>query len=338
MSQILYSGPGKVYFNSKSLQAQGENGNVKIDLQEATSPIAQAMIGRLGENYEDSSVKISTTPFDDYSLLPTLFPTFLGVSTPSNTGILKIGALAHTGSNLPVVVWCADLTTYSLVRGAITKHPDIMLGASTPLFGSTEITCIGDVSKLPGASAYLFGATPVAEPAAATADPDAANPFNMTNFIRERWTGAYGTISGGTVTGLTGFTALESQDFWTISVNAKYDTMKVQKITKHMKLASVEVVAKCKLVGPTHTQLVAQLGGVNTNRVSGSRMGVKPDGSTTFGLALTSQSGKVITLTSCEIKGAGITTGGTEIRHGEVGFVTSYTYGTAPTDPILIFA
>ena len=337
MSQILYSGPGKVYFNSKSFQAQGENGQVKIDLQEATSPIAQAMLGRVGENYEDSMVKLSTTPFDDYSLLPTLFPTFLGVTTPGNTGLLKIGSLAHGAALVPAVVWCADATEYNLVRAAITKHPDIMLGASTPLYGSVELTCLGDPSKVPGASAYLFGATPVNEPAAATADPD-STPFSMANFIRERWTGAYGVISAGTVTGLTGFTALESQDQWTISVNAKYDALKVQKLTRHMKLASVEVVAKCKLVGPTHTQLLAQIGGINTNRVSGSRMGVKPDGTNTFGLALTSQSGKVVTLTSCEIKGAGITAGGTEIRSGEIGFVTSYTYGTAPADPILIFA
>ena len=344
MSQIIYSGPGKVYFNSKSFHAQGENGQVKMTLEQKTAAVAQAELGRASETYEDSQVKVMVTPFDDYSLLATLYPLNLGISTPSsNTGLLKVGAYAHdasfvtsggtnTNAKVPLYVWCADGSEYSLVRGAITKHPDIMLGASTPLFGSCELTCIGDTTLLPGGSGYLFNANPVQGPnetnAAAVADPDAS--FAWTNFIRERWTGAYGSISGGTVTGLTGFTALESEDSWTVSVNAKYSPIYVQKILKHMKLDSVEVVAKAKLVGPTHTQLLAAM----LARTSGQRMANQ-----TYGLQITSASGKKVTLNNCELKGAGITTGGTNIRSGEVGFVSAYTFTTpGTTDPILTFA
>ena len=343
MSQIIYSGPGKVYFNSKSFHAQGENGQVKITLDQKTAAVAQAELGRASETFEDAQVKIGVTPFDDYSLLATLFPKNLGVTNSVGTGLLKVGAYAHdasfvtsggtnTAALVPVAVWCADGSEYNLVRAAITKHPDIMLGASTPLFGSCELTCIGDPTKLPGSSAYLFAANPVSGPqdygSAAISDPDAS--FAWTNFIRERWTGAYGSISGGTVTGLTGFTAMESEDSWTISVNAKYSPIYVQKILKHMKLDSVEVVAKTKLVGPSHTQLFAQL----LTRTSGQRMANQ-----TYGLQLTSASGKIVTVANCEVKGAGITTGGTNIRSGEVGFVSAYTFTTPGTaDPILTFA
>ena len=343
MSQVIYSGPGKVYFNSKSFHAQGENGQVKLTLEQKTAPVAQAEVGRASETFEDVNAKVSVTPFDDYSLIPTLFPLNLGVTQSVGAGLLKVGAYAHdasfvtsgvtaTAAKVPLVIWCADGSEYSLVRAAITKHPDIMLGASTPLFGSCEMTCIGDTALLPGASTYLFGANPVSGlldyGTAAVADPDAT--FGWTNFIRERWTGAYGTIAAGTVTGLTGFTVLESEDSWTISVNAKYSPIHVQKILKHMKLDSVEVVAKCKLVGPTHTQLLATL----LARASGSRMANQ-----TYGLQLTSASGKKVTLNNCEVKGAGITTGGTNVRSGEIGFVSAYTF-TVPgtTDPILTFA
>ena len=343
MSQIIYSGPGKVYFNAKSFHAQGENGQVKMTLEQKTAAVTQAELGRASETFEDAQVKVAVTPFDDYSLIPTLFPLNLGVSQSVGTGLLKVGAYAHdasfvtsgttnTAAKVPLAVWCADGSEYNLVRAAITKHPDIMLGASTPLFGSCELTCIGDTTLLPGASAYLFNANPVSGPqdngTAAITDPDAT--FAWTNFIRERWTGAYGTIAAGTVTGLTGFTALESEDSWTISVNAKYSPIYVQKILKHMKLDSVEVVAKAKLVGPTHTQLLASM----LARTSGSRMANQ-----TYGLQLTSASSKKVTLNNCEVKGAGITTGGTNVRAGEIGFVSAYTF-TVPgtTDPILTFA
>src|ERR1039458_7875249 len=95
MSQTLYSGPGKTYFNGKSFQAQGENGQVKIDVTEVRSPVANAMIGRVAETFEEPLAKITTTPFDDYSLLTTLLPLFLGVSTPTFTGKLAIGARPH---------------------------------------------------------------------------------------------------------------------------------------------------------------------------------------------------------------------------------------------------
>jgi hypothetical protein len=221
---------------------------------------------------------------------------------------------------VPAVIWCADGSEYSLVRAAITKHPDIMLGASTPLFGSCEFTAIGDSTLLPAASAYLFGATPVTE--SGVADPNAT--FAMENFIRERWTGEYGTIASGVG---SIFTGMESEDSWTISVNAKYSPIHVQKILKHMKLDSVEVVAKCKLVGPTHSALLAQL----LTRASGSRMANQ-----SYKLVLNSSSGKSVTLNNCEVKGAGITTGGTNVRAGEIGFVSAYTF-TVPgtTDPIM---
>lgn len=353
MSQVIYSGPGKVYFNAKSFHAQGENGQVKMTLEQKTAAVAQAELGRASETFEDVNAKISVTPFDDYSLLATLFPKNLGVSAPTLTGALKIGAYAHdasfvtsgatnTSALVPLDVWCADGSEYFLVRGAITKHPDIMLGASTPLFGSCEFTCIGDPTKMPGDSGYLFAATPMSgllEPAgsdgSANADPDAS--FAWTNFVRERWTGVYGTLSGTTITPLTGFgdvTPMESEDSWTISVNAKYSPIYVQKILKHMKLDSVEVVAKCKLVGPTHSQILATMLAPATSRPSGSRMANQ-----TYGLQLMSAgTSKKVTLMNCELKGAGITTGGTNIRAGEVGFVSAYTFTSGAANPILTFA
>ena len=336
MAETFYTGWGKVYFNAKSIYPEGENGAVKVDMQTKFSPFGSANQGRAGATFDEPMATVSLNPFDDWSLMGTLFPKYLGVSTGGAiVGGLKIQSRAHeakfvtsegtnTTAMVPATVWAGDGSSYAFVRAAITKHPDIYLGASKNLFGSMELTMLGDPSKAPGASGFLFNATPVVETGTA-ADPDSGT-FSLANFVRQSWTGAYGGIAGGVVTPLTGFSGLEAQDFWTISVNAKYAPKTVQKVTRFMTLESVEVVAKCKLVGPTHTQLVAQL----LNRAQGDRMS-----GLGYGLALTSSGGKVVTLQNCEVHGAGITIGGSEIRYGEVGFVTAYTYAAAVPDPIL---
>ena len=353
MSQIIYSGPGKVYFNAKSFHAQGENGQVKLSLEQKTAAVAQAELGRASETFEDVNAKVSVTPFDDWSLMTTLFPKYLGISTAAITGALKIGAYVHDaafitsgvttdGSFNALKLWCAEGTEYDLVRAAITKHPDIMLGASTPLFGSCELTAIGaNVGASPvasGSAGYLFATNPVSgintgdygSPTAIT-NPDGTFDLNSatTSFIRERWTGEYGVITAGV--GSIG-TLMEAEDSWTISVNAKYDPIHVQKVLKHMKLASVEIVAKAKIVGPSHNVMLSEM----LKRVSGLRMANKPDGTHPYKLVLNSQSNKSITLPNCEMKGAGITAGGTNVRANETAFVSAYTFTTpGTTDPIM---
>jgi hypothetical protein len=315
MSQTLYAGPGKVYINSIALFPEGENGSCNILVDEKTAPAASAMHGRVAETWEDVTAKITTTPFDNWGNMATLYPAFTGVSVGSTTGALVIGT--NPMAMAAVDVWGTDGSLYAFVNGAITKHPDIFLGPGKPLFGSCEITCIGDPTKNPGAAGFLMS-SPITESGAA--DPGGA--MAMSDFIRGWWSGAWGAV--------TGFTALEAEDFWTISVNAKYSFQTVQKVTRRAKLDSVEIMAKCRPVGMTHTQLAA--------KIFAHTHGQLMQEVTATDLVLSGPSSKTITLKNCEIKGAGFEFGGTKLRTGDVAFVSAMTFTAGAPQPLLIIS
>ena len=63
-----------MFVNGVGLQPEGENGPVNIVVNEETSPIAAAMVGHVGYQEVDQTAEITTRPFDNWSLLDTLFP------------------------------------------------------------------------------------------------------------------------------------------------------------------------------------------------------------------------------------------------------------------------
>jgi hypothetical protein len=323
-SATYYSGPGKVYLNSVALQAQGENGQVTATINEPTTPVAAAMFGRIGETLDDQTVTISVTPFDNWGLLATLYPAFLGISVGATAGVLLVGTRPHGASNLPTKIWTPDGRLYNFVRTAVTKHPDLKLGVGEPLFGAAEITALGDPASNLGTSGFLVTGNAITE----TAGTDPGGAMTVADFIRGAWTGAWGALAGF---GGDGGAALQAEDFWTISVNAKYSPLKVQRCTRHMKLDSVEIMAKARLVGPTHSQLVAQLGTHTLGSVYGS-------GTNAGDLILTGPGSKVITLIQAEIRGAGFEFGGTKLGTGEIGFVNQMKFTAGAPQPLLTFS
>ena len=328
MATYFYSGPGKVTINGVGLQAQGENGQIVATINEPTTPVAMAMSGRIGETFDDQNAKIVTTPFDNWGLLPTLYPTFLGITTlgGTNAAALAIGTRPHGATNVHAKIFTADLRLYDFVRCAITKHPDLKLGVGEPLFGSCEITALGDLSLNPGGANFLMTANAITESGAT----DPGGVFTTADFIRSAWTGVWGTAAGF---GGDGGALLQAEDFWTISVNAKYSPLKVQRVTRHMKLDSVEIMAKARLVGPSHSNVMAALGTHSMGSLFGS-------GVNAAALALTNTaSGKTITIPQCEIHGAGFEFGGTKLGTGEIGFVNKMTFnGSGVSQPLMIFS
>ena len=324
MSKTYYSGPGKTYFNSVGLQAEGENGQIVATLEEKTNPVATSQFGRIGETLIDQTAKVAMTPFDNWGLLATLFPAFLGVTVGATTGALVIGTRPHTAGNVPLKIWTPDGRIYPFVRAAITKHPDIKLGPNTPLFGATEFTCLGDPTKNPGDSAFLVTGNAITE----TGGSDPGGAMTMADFVRGNWTAAFGTLAGF---GGDGGATLEAEDYWTITSEVKYSALTVQGVTRHMKLDSVAFMAKARLVGPTHTQLLTEL----LSHTSGSLFGSNTNAAD---LVLTGPSSKTVTLKQSEVKGAGFEFGGTKLGTGEVGFVNKMTFTAGAPQPLLIFS
>lgn len=332
-STNYYAGPGKLYFNSKGFQAQGENSTINASLDEKTSAVGAGQFGEMGETVDDQLIKISTTPFDDWSLLTTLFPTMLGVSTAALTGLLRVGARPHEAQRItsagalttamPAQIWTPDGQLYNFVRSAITKPPEVKLGPGTPLFGQIELTCLGDPTKNPGDSDFLVSGNAITE----TAAPDPGGPMSLANFVRGKWTGAYGTGAGF---GGDSGASLEAEDFWTIVPNVKYNTHTVQKVSRQMTLASANFMIKARLFGPTHSQLLAKLLSGGSGYLKGSTGGVD--------LVLSGPASKTITLKNCEVKGAGFEFGGSRLRTGEVGFIPLQVFTAGVPQPKLIFS
>jgi hypothetical protein len=319
-----YTGPAKVFINSVGLQANGAQGAVQLNLLEKTSDVGTAQFGKIAETLDDQIAELNLTPFDNWSLLRTLFPAFLGVSVGTSAGVLVIGSRPHGSSNAATKIWTPDGRLYNVVRTAVTGHPTLTLGNGQPLFGPIKITGLGDPAKNPGDDGFLIDSNAITE----TGGADPGGAFTMDDFVRGRWFGAWGTLAGF---GGDAGAPVEGEEGWQIVPDIKYSVRTVQKVSRHMVLDSVAFMAKCRPVGPTQTQIAGAL----LAHSAGSRFGA---GANADDLILTGPNSKTITLKKSEIKGAGFEFGGTKLGNGEIGFVSSMTFTGGAADPLLIFS
>lgn len=334
MSQaIIYAGTGKTYLcpggGSIALQAEGENGPIAIEVEEETAEIATALFGRHGEQLVNQQAELTTKPFDDWGLISTLYPSFLGVGSA-----VVINSRPHGASLVPARVWTPDGRLYTFVRAAVVGHPSLHLGIAKGLFGDVRISCLTDRTVAFGAANCLFN-TVTESAAAETAASAPGSVYAMaypTGFVRESWTGVWGAIAGfggapSAVAGV-GTQPIQAEDEWTIDVQAKYSPLKVQGRVVDMKLDSVNFMAKTKPVGPAHTDILARIG----SHTQGQRLG-------SADLVLTSAlSTKVITLKNAEVRGVGFKFGGTTLGTGEIAFVTGITFNAGAANPFITFS
>lgn len=313
----IYAGPGKLFMSTISLWPEGENGQIGLTFQQEDDAVATAIHGFVDETQADAMVKVTVNPFDLWDALPVLWPTYIRTPAP--------GTRIFGAADVPCKVWSPDGRIYDVKNVAVTKHPELSLGVGTPLFGDIELTgLIANNKNYGDADGFLT----ITESNGA----DPGGQMAMTNFVRGRWTGVWGTDAGwgGEAEGV----AVEAADKWTITPEVKYDFLKVGKLSRSAKLASVRIMAKCRPVGPTHTQILAatkaQAGGV-----LGGRRGTDAGGKT---LVLTGPGGKTITLNGAMLKGAGFNFGGTELGTGEVGWVATASFTAGVLQPHIVFS
>ena len=319
-AETLYAGPAKVYRSTTAFFPEGENGDVKMEVEQEKLAVASAMHGHLRYQQGDATLKITLKPFDNWGLLSALFPPALGASVGATAGVLAIGTklMGNGVTNVPTSVWVpGDARLYVAACTCITKPPTMHLGVGAALYDSMEIMGMGDPAKLLGAAGFLYTITE-------STGTDPGGAMTMTDFIRESWTAVW--------TG-TGFTAnVEAEDEFTLVPEVKVQAYKVGKLTRLVKLVSVRYMVKGRLVGPTHTNIDAAIG-IHNGRLLGSSFGASGTD-----LVLTSRSGKVITLKNADAVGVGFEFGGTKLGTGETGFVNATTFTAGVADPLITFS
>jgi len=328
MGQQFYTGPAKVFLNSVALQAANAQGNVKATINTKTTDAGTAMFGKIAEIVTDVSAEIDVNPFDSWHLLPTLLPPWLGVTTASGAGSgggsLLIGTRPHGAANSPCKIYTPDGRLYTFVRAAITGHPSLKLAATEPLFGAAKITALGDPTLLAGANNFLLAGNAITE----TGGQDPGDPLALADFVRGRWTGAWGTLAGF---GGDGGAAMEAEDGWEIIPDIKYHAVTVQGLTRHMVLDSVSFMAKHRPVGPTQSQIATALLAYSL----GQRLGGSANAAN---LVLGGPNNKTITLINTDIKGAGFEFGGTKLGNGELGYVCGMQFTNGLPQPMVVFS
>jgi len=323
----IYAGPGKVYINSIALWPEGENGQIKAEVRQLTHDVVSGFFGRVTCLQGDAQVVISLTPFDNWSAIPTLFPTYLGVSHGATAGALVIGTRPHNpdgAADAAAKIWAPDGRLYTFPHAAICRHPDIHLGLDKALFGPTEIAAIIAAGSTLGSIGALYTLT-----ATGAADPGGQQG---SDYERGAWTGIWGTTSG--FGGGSSGSPIEAEDEWVISTVAKYSPLAVQTLVRAYKLDNVSFVAKCRPYGPTHAQIDAAIG-VNAGRILGAQFAASGTGAD---LVLSGPNSKTITLKNADVVGAGFEFGGTKLGSSEIGFVTTMTFTSGAPQPLLVFS
>lgn len=339
-----YVGPGKVYIGTTGLQPDAVNGAIKVAVEEKTSTRASAQGGELFETADDQMGKVSVVPFDNWNLLPTLFPKFLGVTTVAGAGngagALAIGtdpfnpAGTNPATNVALGVTTSDGRQYPFLRGAITKHPSLKLLPGSPLFSQVELTALGVLGVPMGTAGFLMAGNVIVETGGV--DPDAVG-FSVADFGQTHWV-MDATVGWGTI-----FGASEAEDGWDVVPDVKYNLITIQKVTRVGRLASARFMIKGRLSGAVpgwHSLLASKVLGHTSGGVlsEGTLAGVGA-----LDLRLLGTNGKSITLKNCEVKNAPWEMGGAKLGTGEIAFVTAVLPTAVPGSlstysPSLIFS
>ena len=311
----IYAGPGKIKMGSLVLHAEGAGGKITAKRKDEMVPSVSSFYGTVNKMIRDLTVEIDVTPYNDWSMLPYLFPLAVVGTGGSTAGSLKVGGDPHGASPVPVSIWTPDGRSYPFFRGAVTGHPELHLGIDKAFYGATKISVLGLIGVARDDAGFIQNT--IVESGAT--DPSGTT-FASANVITGEWIGAFGSVAG--------LTSIEAEDEWVITPTITYNTHKAQGLTRQMTLANVAFSAHCRPVAGTHTQLAAALAGMTL----GSHLSSAQD------LVLTGPGGKTITLVKPQVTMGGVGFGGTGLGTEEIVFHNCQTIVAGVPTPMLNFS
>lgn len=293
----LVGGPAKIVRSGTTLFTESD---FNIEPKPVLQDVSSSAHGRVDATMDDVIYEASFTPVGVWAYITALFP-YIGNGTGGTES--PRGYRVMTDTDVPLVVTSKDGAVYTLKAAAVTKMPDILLGPTKSLFGPVTFQAVVANGANPeDADSFMsIGAGSYSD---ATFDPTAIK--------RQRYSGAWGAI--------TGFTAIQAQDFWTVQSQLNLSPVRVQGYTRDMKIDSMSFMAKCMPVGPTAAQIETNLKAQGSGATEGRRQSAGA-----ADLVITG-SGVSVTLKNAALRQAGYVFGGIPLRNGELGWETTVAF------------
>lgn len=220
---------------------------IKVDIKYDTEEISVSAYGKVDEFVKNRRVEVTFTPVGAFANRAKLWPY---AST-------AMGASLFGSTDKPLTIWTvADGKKYTFTAAAITKMPSITLSATKTICGSMTFSCIqknnddwADAAAIESESTVAFNDT----------------SFDTADLVSSTYSAVWGTV--------TGFTALESIDGFTIDFNMNIrDVETDSEGLVDMKLAGLSVSCKFRPLGPTVANIIAAMKLQDTGAARGMRL------------------------------------------------------------------
>lgn len=218
------------------------------------------------------------------------------------------GALIHPVPDLPLIIHSNNNDRHTFLSAAVTRMPDILLSATKTMISQAEFTAVRkNNTEWSAADSFL------------TIDSSAYSDttFAPANIKVQSYTGVW--------TGKTGFSAIATQDGWTISFDLQLEPLSVDKDGRlTWMFVSLAVMASCIPVNVSQADIFTGIG-LHTHVRGTSLQATGADLTITGADAATT-----IVLKSANLKRAGYRFGSRVLRQGELGWVATrpFTAGT----------
>lgn len=306
----IITGPAKIVRNSLACHTQGD-----VEVREVIDrmPVVVDAYGTIDDRAIDATVTISFTPDGRWSsdirslLFPHLNPT--------------VGSDIFTASDVPLTIHDSNSHLHTVIASACTKMPQIILRPNATMLGACEFLGIrgtgadwNDENKLytqAGSGGTLA---------------DAA--FTIAQIKTQIYSGVW--------SGITGFSsAFYTVDGWTVDSEVEMERIQIDEVgTVKAVLKSVRFMAKCRPLGVSYANITAALKSQGTGGSRGRSLAA-----TAADLAITGEDGStIVTLKSANLYEGGFKFGATQVRDGELAWITTRPFSSGVPQAVATLA
>ena len=308
----VITGPAKIVRDSKAVHTSG---NVTVREVLERFPIPVDAYGTIDHRAVDARVTVSFTPDGRWTsdTRALLFP-----STYLNP---TIGSDIFTAADVPLTIHDSNSHLHTVIASALTKMPQLILRPNATLIGPVEFTGIRGTGADWNDADKLYTQ-------AGTGGNLVDTAFAVGDIKTQMYTGVW--------TGIAGFTsAFPTVDGWTIDSELDIGFIQIDEVgTVKAVLRSVSFMAKCRPIGVTYANITAALKSQGTGGRRGRSLQLAA-----ADLVITGEDAStIITLKNANLFEGGFIFGATDVRDGELAWITTRAFAAGVPGALLTLA